>query len=91
MSITFQEYNWNRVVCIQDPIYPAYLDTESFFKIYGDLLKTFDGSDERAEHARATLGALMSTSFWSSHRSTLELSSSSTMMLVKTSESSPRR
>lgn len=46
MSITFQEYNWKRVVCIQDPIYPAYLDTESFFKIYGDLLKTFDGSDD---------------------------------------------
>ena len=45
---TFNTYNWNKVVAIQDPVYDSYLDKDAFFDIYLMLLQTFDGTDADA-------------------------------------------
>jgi len=42
---TFTTYNWDDVRCIEDPVHSAYIDLDNYFKMFGPLLRTFDGSD----------------------------------------------
>lgn len=45
MNLTFDQFPWDTIMCIEDPVHQSYIDCEVYLEMYGDLMKTFDGSD----------------------------------------------
>jgi hypothetical protein len=48
VDLTYDDFNWSNVRCIQDPIYEAYIDFDNYMDIYDMLLASFDGSSDTA-------------------------------------------